>query len=363
MQPCEHLVYEKAASGDADMFEGRSGTTYDGLDRIVKTEHREKVNSQPAMHLRQGRQRCGDARSSGQRSASAVVGIVIVQADEQSCGAASLLLVRFAATAINEAANGASTGQALKAGAIGGAIGAAGAVLGVTILQPALGAIASPIANAAGATAATVQEAITVTTLSGGLFASSHSAGQGDYTGLIGLGLSIGIGLAWSYANGGGAAGRLGRAGGENENVFQQLGDHVDLAREPKQQVLPGSPEYARIEDALKTIPNRSVRGESLQRLAWGDYYTYDQRWGAAEALTTGTTTYVPTTSLDFDPYYLGHQLAHEHFHVLQDIYAPSWFAHEAEANRFTASIYESVGPGRYRSSQEIFFRSLGGLQ
>lgn len=158
------------------------------------------------------------------------------------------------------------------------------------------------------------------------------------------------------------SGGRLGRAGGENETFLQQLGDEADLAWQTKQQVTPGTVGYTRLDDALNTIPNTSIRGESLERLGWGDYYTYEQRWGGAEALTSGGKTYIPTTSLDFEPSYLGHQLAHEHFHVLQDIYSPSWFANESAANRFTAFVYDTPRPNA-ASSQWLFFRALGAPQ
>jgi len=115
-----------------------------------------------------------------------------------------------------------------------------------------------------------------------------------------------------------------------------------------------------RLENALNEVPNTSVRGESLQRLGWGDYYTYEQRWGGAEALTTGGKTYVPTTSLDFEPSYLGYQLTHEHFHVLEGIYSRPWFPNEGAANRFTFFVYDTPRSNAV-SSQSLYYRALGG--
>jgi RHS repeat-associated protein len=107
------------------------------------------------------------------------------------------VIAGFAASAIQAGVNGASIGEALKAGVIGGAIGGLSAGIGTTILQPALGAVVSATTGLAPAAAADAATGVLITT---GLGQAAYGLSQGDYSGIIGLGVSIGV--ATMLANG-----------------------------------------------------------------------------------------------------------------------------------------------------------------
>jgi RHS repeat-associated protein len=97
----------------------------------------------------------------------------------------------FAAASIQAGVNGASVGDALVAGVNGGVAGAISAGVGLLFLQPALGAglaiISEPARELAG-------PALFVS----GLGQAAYGLSQDNYSGVIGLGVSIGVGFAMS---------------------------------------------------------------------------------------------------------------------------------------------------------------------
>jgi len=113
-----------------------------------------------------------------------IVGAIVVFAIGSAIG--------FTTAAIRAFMNGATWGEALKAGAISGAISGATAVVGAYLLQPAVSlAVAKLVSESATHLASAL------------LFASSlaqagYGISQNDYTGIIGLGLSVGVG--WAFA-------------------------------------------------------------------------------------------------------------------------------------------------------------------
>ncbi|MBI3783779.1 MAG: hypothetical protein HY270_10270, partial [Deltaproteobacteria bacterium] len=148
----------------------------------------------------------------------------------------------FAASAIQAGVNGASLGEALKAGLIGGAIGGASAGVGAGILQPALGAvIGSTVGTVGGYTAGEVATATLFTT---GLGLAAYGAAQNDYTGIIGLGISIGVAITMSNgaqpAPAQGANGQLNQSstasGQDLSGQSDAYGPRGDLLKDPQTQ-------------------------------------------------------------------------------------------------------------------------------
>ncbi|MGE0519102.1 MAG: RHS repeat domain-containing protein [Candidatus Binatia bacterium] len=149
--------------------------------------------------------------------------------------AAVAFVAGFAAGAIQAAVNGASFPEALKAGAISGAIAGVSAPIGAVVLQyaigPALGAMT-------GLTAAEAADAAGTALFIGSLRQAAYGLSQGDYSGIISLGISVGIGLALAQGansdaaggdtlhNGRGEAGA--RGGGQAESdLFRPTKDDV----------------------------------------------------------------------------------------------------------------------------------------
>lgn len=96
----------------------------------------------------------------------------------------------FAAQAAQAAINGASVGDALAAGVEGGALAAISAGLAEAILVPTLTAVvAETISVTAG-------ELVGPALFAGGLGQAGYGLSQGDFSGVIGLGVSIGVGFA-----------------------------------------------------------------------------------------------------------------------------------------------------------------------
>ncbi len=105
--------------------------------------------------------------------------------------------VGFAASAINALANGASFGQAMLAGAIGAATAIIGYGLG-TVLHTAA---TSFIQTALNASLSVAEEMASAVLFVSGLGQSVHSASEGNYSGLIGLGLGLAAGAVFSRGN------------------------------------------------------------------------------------------------------------------------------------------------------------------
>jgi hypothetical protein len=118
-------------------------------------------------------------------------------------------VIGFAASAINAAISGASFGEAMEAGLMGGAIGAVTAPIGAALLKEAIGPALNGVAGSFGATGEQLGGALLFT---GGLGQSSYSATQGNYTGLIAIGLA---GAALLLAKGAQASGGKGGDGTE----------------------------------------------------------------------------------------------------------------------------------------------------
>jgi len=107
------------------------------------------------------------------------------------------LVAGFAASSIQAAISGASVGEALQAGAIGGAIGGVAAGIGFLVVPHVSAVLATLISKTAGA-------ALVPALFVSGLGQAGYGASQGDFTGVIGLGVSIGMGFALAQgANGG----------------------------------------------------------------------------------------------------------------------------------------------------------------
>ncbi len=119
------------------------------------------------------------------------------------CIAEAILIgaaIGFTANAIQAAVSGASVGEVFKAGAIGAGLGAVGAGVGIVV-----GSAVGPIATAAfsQSTAPAVAGMVKAAMFVGGIGQAVHGASQGNYTGVIGLGLSVGLGFALAQgANG-----------------------------------------------------------------------------------------------------------------------------------------------------------------
>jgi len=158
-----------------------------------------------------------------------IVGAIVVFAIGSAIG--------FTTAAIRAFMNGATWGEALKAGAISGAISGATAVVGAYLLQPAVSlAVAKLVSESATHLASAL------------LFASSlaqagYGISQNDYTGIIGLGLSVGVG--WAFARGtsegaqaADADGRPGIVPAENTAKLNEGG------REPGTVYLTGHPAF-----------------------------------------------------------------------------------------------------------------------
>lgn len=100
------------------------------------------------------------------------------------------------AAGVQALVNGASPLQAFEAASIGGAIGAASGAAGF-VLQPVVSAaITTPLIQAAVASEATAQAVADAVVLSGSLAQAGYGISHGDYTGIIGLGVSIGLTFA-----------------------------------------------------------------------------------------------------------------------------------------------------------------------
>ena len=133
--------------------------------------------------------------------------------------------IGFAASAINAAINGASFGEALKAGLIGGAIGAITAPIGGYIVKEALGPLLNGVAGAVGASSG---EALAKGILFvGGLGQSAYNATEGNYTGLISIGLSLA------------AAGFLPKGGEASDGLSTE--EQLDIAQGKSSLDAPGS--------------------------------------------------------------------------------------------------------------------------
>lgn len=139
-----------------------------------------------------------------------------------------------AASGIQAAVNGASPLDALKAAAIGAAIGGASGAVGFA-LQPFLTAtITTPLINA-GMGPATAQAVADGVLLSGGLAQAGYGASRGDYTGVIGLGVSVGLASAIGAqpAQGGSKGGSAG-LGQAKDNALADLGAATKAGYSPE---------------------------------------------------------------------------------------------------------------------------------
>lgn len=129
--------------------------------------------------------------------------------------------VGFAANAIQAGVNGASIGDAFRAGAIGGAIGFVSAPLGAFVLSEG---IAPLLQHLTSLSLQQAREAAGTALLVGSLGQAGYGISQGDYTGAIGLGLSAGIGLALAQgAREAGGAAQKGGGGSGTDRLDQQL--------------------------------------------------------------------------------------------------------------------------------------------
>ncbi len=108
---------------------------------------------------------------------------------ELVCTLLVVAAIGFAASAINAAANGASFGQAMLAGAIGAGTAIVGYGLG-SVLQPGL---ASVIEVALKATTEVAKEIAAAVVFVSGLGQAVHSASESDYSQLIGLGIGLAL--------------------------------------------------------------------------------------------------------------------------------------------------------------------------
>lgn len=201
----------------------------------------------------------------------------------------------------------------------------------------------------------TAQTAANVVVLSAGVGQAMYGMSQGDYSGIIGLGVSMGMGmyLADGQARGGvgqdanAQAGGLHRAGGENEAFWQKLGDYLDDWTAQKNVVQPGTPEAEALSQSINEISYTPTRQGLQEALRSGNVYTYEQRFGGAEAYSRHGKIFVPTRSLGLPSNYFGSQLAHEYFHVLSYRFT-GWGGFEVSANRFgEASSF--IGPSGAR--------------
>ncbi len=145
--------------------------------------------------------------------------------------------IGFAASAINAAINGASFGEALKAGLIGGAIGAITAPIGGYIVKEALGPLLNGVAGAVGATGEGLAKGILFV---GGLGQSAYNATEGNYTGLISIGLSIAV-----------------------SGFLPKGADASEAADGPAKQLLPGSGSNGDVKNGAQVDLRSSLDGSS----------------------------------------------------------------------------------------------------
>ncbi|MFN8624618.1 MAG: RHS repeat-associated core domain-containing protein [Candidatus Binatia bacterium] len=183
--------------------------------------------------------------------------------------------IGFTASSIQASVNGARPLDALKAGAIGGAIGAVSAPVGAYILQPLASlAISTPLITA-GMSQATAQTVADAVMLSGSLAQAGYGASQGDYTGVIGLGLNYGgaaqaggeVNGANGAAAGQGAADATGAAG--TSSLGQYAWNEVKLAGKILAADVKGF--LAGVVVGTPTVIVHDV-GQSLGSLAQGDF-------------------------------------------------------------------------------------------
>jgi RHS repeat-associated protein len=237
---------------------------------------------------------------------------------------------------------GAHTGD-VKTALVAGVV--AGVTAGVTSVAVAkIAPIVAPLLTP------TVKFAVQLAAVGAGGYATYESErhGQGAAAAFAALGTvaaAYGILADAVGAQPVGPGGGLHRAGGENENFLQKLGDYVDDWTAQKNVVQPGSKEAGILSQSINEVPYTPT-GEGLQEtLNSGRVYTYEQRFGGAELYSREGNIFVPTRSLGLPTNYLGGQLAHEYFHVLSYQFT-GLSGSEVFANRFgEASTY--IGPSR----------------
>ncbi len=286
------------------------------------------------------------------------------------CGLLCVIIIGFVvgalASGIQAAVNGASPVQALKAAAIGGTIGGAGAFVGATVVAPVIGKVITPfVANqliAAGmdkvTAALTAKLAVTGSFVGGSLAQAGYGASRGDYTGVIGLGLTVGILSAGT-----------GSLSGFNRTLGG-LGDDLDLLlNRGGWAPPPGSQPYNTLTQGIEGVQLPDVRGDLSGMLGRGNIRVYDQAFGSADAVTLGENIFVPTTSLSMRPDTLSYLLGHEYFHVLEfrygvrSVFVPrSTTQPEYRADIFGAQVTNPIpGSPRYLNSPDLFGEVLAG--
>lgn len=232
----------------------------------------------------------------------------------------------FAAQSIQAAVNGASVGDAIVAGLKGGAASAISAAVGLAILEPALTSIvAAAISAEAGAY---VGPALLVS----GLGQAGYGLSRGDFSGVIGLGVSIGLGFALSR----GTNNVTGRSsvGGRARDLFEQ---YVEL---PATQRDPTAAEFQQIVDGLDTIDNPDLQAEIGGNLTSGRIKVFQNVIGRAEGLTTSDgTVYLSDNFFSLDADTRGTVLSHEQFHVYEGMFIGPVRGNEPLAHIFQNNI------------------------
>ncbi len=146
--------------------------------------------------------------------------------------AVGIFLLGFAVSALVADNRGASTGEALKAGAIGGASAVVGAGVGYFILAPVTStAVAAVVGPSVGGVAASDIAAAVL--FSAGLGQSAYSASQGDPSGLISLGIGLAVGaIAGRLAKGAQASGAKASQGDNGVQLAADYGSISDASND-----------------------------------------------------------------------------------------------------------------------------------
>lgn len=142
-----------------------------------------------------------------------------------------------AASGIQAAVSGVSGPAAWKSAAIGGALGGATALVASVVVPAASSAVSQAVASVLESATGSIGLLPTVSLivdgplLAGSLAQAGHGLSRGDYTGIVGLGLSIGLGYALAQDGNGGAGGRTTIAGDAPIEPGLEPGDRTAAMR------------------------------------------------------------------------------------------------------------------------------------
>jgi len=144
-----------------------------------------------------------------------------------------------AANAIQAAVSGAPGGEIAGAAVTGALSSGVSAGIGFAVVGPALNATLVPaIVSASGWGQEVVRQAVALTTIGGSVGQAAYGLSQGDYSGLIGLGLTIGLTYAFAgVAQGGDGTDNAGAssAGNAGETYAEANAAGVQEVRKAKE--------------------------------------------------------------------------------------------------------------------------------